>query len=248
MNASWVTAQDFTTSELIEALRQRGFRVLDKAASDEIAASERAAMRRKLGELFSREHACVQSEYQAVIAWLDAREPKSEPAGEAQREGDVDSDMKLYLVIDEISGKAGVFTLAENTERAKENARGILSVEPGAAFNPKAVTDKTAIHPRTRAMLALGEKIALEAVEAFGVSPEEVSKELNQIDVLRIVTCAVFERELAKAIADEREACVTIARDMARRAVEGETGFARSAAAIEIENAIKARSSGTTKA
>jgi len=97
MNASWVTAQDFTTSELIETLRQRGFRLLDKAASDEIAASERAAIRRKFGELFSREHACVRSEYQAVIAWLDAREPKRELAGEAQREGDVDGDMKLYV-------------------------------------------------------------------------------------------------------------------------------------------------------
>lgn len=211
-------------------------------------AAERAAIRKKLEQLFSREHACVQSEYQTILAWLDTRGTTSEPVSEAERESNIDDDMKLYLVIDEIGGKAGVFTVAESTEKAKENARGILSVEPGAAFNPKAVTDKTAIHPRTRAMLALGEKIALEAVEAFGVSPEEVSKELNQIDVLRIVTCAVFERELAKAIADEREACVTIARDMARRAVEGETGFARSAAAIEIENAIKARSSGTTKA
>lgn len=56
-----------------------------------------------------------------------------------------------------------------------------------------------------------------------------------------------IETAVAQAVAAEREACAAVAMEFARRAVVGAEGFARSATAVEIEQAIRARSKGGAK-
>jgi hypothetical protein len=114
----------------------------------------------------------------------------------------------LYLVIDEGSGEGAAMTLANNEQHAIDEARGVLGYTEEERGDLRAVSKDTA-EGQTRALLALWEGVAVEAMDR-GHNVDTVEKELRELDALLVPALAERDHAIKRAVAEEREACALV--------------------------------------
>lgn len=156
---------------------------------------------------------------------------------------------KLFLVIDDGSGEGTTLVLADDATQAAKRAQsrfGYADEEPG---DLRAVCAETAKSAPVRALIAFLGEVA-DAAMTRGAYAQTAEDALNgAIDVASDML-AVCDRRIATARAEtalaEREACAEVASSRSRWAYEGAAQAAARGEAIEIEHAIRARTTSAT--
>lgn len=106
---------------------------------------------------------------------------------------------RLFLVVDDGSGEASSFALAESEEEAVGRAAPLLVVEGDDASMLRAVNADTTKTSSGRALLSLWEPIALEALQEL--TSDFVEHELNALESIVPAAVRVVERRVAEAVA-----------------------------------------------